>query len=77
MPGSIPILQIIKRAEGEIIRILKRANKTVVGTFENSKYFGFVTSDNLKISGDIFIPKGEAMGAKHGQKVVNRDSEVA
>jgi len=43
-----------KRAEGEIIKIVKRANKTVVGTFESSKYFGFVVPDDPRISGDIF-----------------------
>ena len=59
-----------KRAEGEIIRIIKRANDTVVGTFENSRYFGFVVPDAPKISGDIFIPKDETKGAKSGQKVV-------
>jgi len=59
-----------KRAEGEIIKIVKRANKTVVGTFESSKYFGFVVPDDPRISGDIFIPKDEINGAKSGQKVV-------
>ena len=59
-----------KKAEGEVIKILKRANSTVVGTYESSKYFGFVVSDDAKISKDIFIPKDEANGAKNGQKVV-------
>lgn len=59
-----------RSAEGEIIRIIERANKTVVGTFESSKYFGFVVPDDRRISGDIFIPKDEINGAKSGQKVV-------
>ena len=59
-----------KRAEGEIIKIIKRANKTVVGTFESSRYFGFVVPDDRKLSGDIFIPKDEFGGAKPGDKVV-------
>jgi len=59
-----------KRAEGEIIRVLERANKTVVGTFDRSKYFGFVVPDNPRISGDIFIPKDEFNAASPGQKVV-------
>ncbi|WP_010251617.1 ribonuclease R [Acetivibrio cellulolyticus] len=59
-----------KRAEGEIIRIIERANKTVVGTFESSKYFGFVVPDDRRISADIFIPKDEVNGAKSGQKVI-------
>jgi len=59
-----------KRAEGEIIKILKRSNQTVVGTFDNSRNFGFVVPDNKKISGDIFIPKDEFNKAKSGQKVI-------
>ncbi|EPR11991.1 ribonuclease R [Ruminiclostridium papyrosolvens] len=59
-----------RRMEGEIIRILKRANTTLVGTFENSMSFGFVVPDNKRISGDIFVSKSEFHGAKKGQKVV-------
>ncbi|NLD45956.1 MAG: ribonuclease R [Clostridiaceae bacterium] len=59
-----------KRAEGEVIKIVKRANTTVVGTFESSKYFGFVIPDDKRISGDIFIPKDEVNDARSGQKVV-------
>lgn len=59
-----------RRMEGEILRVLKRANVTLVGTFDKSASFGFVVSDNKRISGDIFIPKSEFNGAKKGQKVV-------
>lgn len=59
-----------KRAEGEVVRILTRANKTLVGTFDSSKYFGFVVPDNKRISTDVFISKDEVNGAKQGQKVV-------
>lgn len=58
-----------RRAEGEIIRIVKRANKTVVGTFESSRNFGFVIPDDKRIFGDIYIPKSEINGAVSGQKV--------
>ncbi|MDF2987309.1 MAG: ribonuclease [Eubacterium sp.] len=59
-----------RRMEGEIIRIIKRSNTTLVGTFEKSLSFGFVVPDNKRISGDIFISKSEFNGAKKGQKVV-------
>lgn len=59
-----------KRSEGEIIKILKRANTRIVGTFENSRYFGFVVPDDRKITGDVFIPKDEINGAKPGYKVI-------
>ena len=58
--------------EGEIIRIVERANEQIVGTFEESRHFGFVMPDDKKIGQDIFIPKGAVHGAKAGMKVVVR-----
>jgi len=59
-----------RRAEGEIIRILHRANKEIVGIYESSKNFGFVVPDDKKINFDIYIPKSEANGAQDNYKVV-------
>lgn len=59
-----------RRDEGEILRILDRANKNIVGTFESNKSFGFVLPDDSKISMDIFISKSDINGAKTNQKVV-------
>jgi ribonuclease R len=59
-----------RRREGSIIRILKRANEQVVGTFESSRNFGFVIPDDKRIGHDIFIPKEETAGAKDYEKVV-------
>lgn len=59
-----------RRREGEVIRIVERANNKVVGTFESSRHFGFVIPDDLRIGHDIFIPKSEFNGAKKGSKVV-------
>lgn len=59
-----------KRREGEIIRIIERGNKTIIGTYEDSKNFGFVIADDKRISQDIFIPKAERNGAKTGQIVI-------
>jgi len=59
-----------KSAEGEIVKILSRANKRIVGVFDRSGSFGFVTPDHRKIKGDIFIPIDKTMGAKQRQKVV-------
>ncbi len=59
-----------KRAEGEIINILNRANTKLIGTFEKSKYFGFVVADDKRITGDIFVPKSEFNGATTGSKVI-------
>lgn len=59
-----------KRQEGEIVRVLARGISQVVGTYEESKNFGFVIPDNSKISSDIFIPKERSKGAVNGHKVV-------
>lgn len=59
-----------KRLEGEVIRILKRANTTIVGTYQDMRGFGFVVPDDNRISSDIFIPKEASKGAVEGHKVV-------
>lgn len=59
-----------KHREGEIIQIIERANKTVVGKFDKSDHFGFVTPDHTRLTGDIYIPKDYMNGAQKGQKVV-------
>ncbi|GLC29029.1 ribonuclease R [Clostridium omnivorum] len=59
-----------KRREGEILRIIERGNKTVIGTYEDSRNFGFVVPDDKRIYQDIFIPKAERNGAKTGQIVI-------
>ncbi|WP_123052774.1 ribonuclease R [Clostridium sp. JN-1] len=59
-----------KKCEGEIIRILDRANKTVIGTYEDSKNFGFVVPEEVRIYQDIFIPKHCKGSAKTGDIVV-------
>jgi len=56
--------------EGEVIKVLSRANKTLVGTFEKSKNFGFVVADEKKINQDIFVSKDDMNGAKTADKVV-------
>lgn len=59
-----------KRPEGKIIKIITHAHETVVGTYHKQRNFGFVTSDDAKITDDIFISKAHNADAKDGQKVV-------
>lgn len=58
------------RAEGEVIRILKRSYSRVLGTFESSQHFGFVVPDDSRFGGDIFVAKEDFGGAVTGMKVV-------
>lgn len=59
-----------QRREGTIVRILERGAQQIVGTYTESKNFGFVIPDDKKFAGDIFIPKAASNGAVEGHKVV-------
>jgi ribonuclease R len=62
--------QLGARQEGEVIRILERANRWVVGTFEDAKRYAFVRPDELRLTQDIFVSKDDFNGAQDGDKVV-------
>ena len=36
----------------------------MVGTYSEAKHFGFVIPDDKRIMQDIFIPKGQSLGAR-------------
>ena len=59
-----------KRKEGVVIRILERGVTEVVGTFQREGDYGFVVSDNQKISRDIYISPRNSHGVRDGEKVV-------
>ena len=58
-----------RRAEGVVVKILERANTTVIGLYRKNKNYGFVIPDNRKLTQDVFIPAGNDMGAVTGHKV--------
>lgn len=66
------VRQTSRSAEGEVVRVLERGLKTVVGTFEQVKKFGFVKVDDKRFGDDIYIDKKDTMGAVTGHKVVVR-----
>ena len=57
------------RAEGELVRIVERAEQTMVGTYDG---ISLVTSDDPRIRARVHIPDDLTCGAKAGQKVVVR-----
>lgn len=63
--------------EGVIIKILKHEKDTLVGTFQNSRNFGFVVPDDKKFGTDIFISKKDFGKAKNNQKVVVKITKYA
>lgn len=59
-----------KTREGEVVRILKRGNRYVVGTLQKKRRFAVVVPEDLRLGPAVFIPRGQAMGGKSGDKVV-------
>lgn len=59
-----------KRAEGKILKIVRRKKDSLVGTFQKSRNFGFVVPDDKRFSTDIFISKKDNKNAKNNDKVV-------
>lgn len=77
MHGDIVLVKILKeggndnrRSEGEIVKVIERSNKTIVGIYESSQNFGFVIPEEKKIYNDIFIPKTQKGDAKDGDVVI-------
>ena len=57
------------RKVGEVIYVIERHNKEIIGEYQDSKSFGFVVPRNYNINYDIYIPKRYRMGAKNGDIV--------
>ena len=63
-----------RNPNGRVIKILNRAHPTVVGTFKESRRFGYVRPLNDRLFRDVLIPAGEEGEAKTGDIVVARIS---
>ncbi len=61
-----------KNEEGFVSKLLKRNRQQYVGTFHQTKYYGYVVPDNPKIYRDFYIPQEKQNNASQGQKVVVR-----
>lgn len=75
MDGDRIIARIQRRSqgrspEGEIIRILRRARKTIVGRLDRDGSLQFVHPDEKRINYDILVARGDLHGARDGDKVV-------
>ena len=58
------------RPEGEIVDVLARANREVVGRLHEERGIWFVEAENRKINQDLLIPPQDVNGASAGQVVV-------
>ncbi len=58
--------------EGEVLAVLERGYKEIVGTFRSERSGGMLHPDDRKFSDDIFIPSDRTKGASDGVKAVAR-----
>lgn len=58
-----------KSRVGRVVKIVKRANEYVVGTFFKKKDYGFVVAEDKRLGSDIFIDGKYCKGAVSGHKV--------
>ena len=73
MHGDRVVARIRSRPRAEkaklIIRILERANRRLVSTFECEQGANYVVPDESRIWHDILIPKSKSAGAKHRKRL--------
>ncbi|MTV23199.1 ribonuclease R [Staphylococcus delphini] len=78
MDGDVVLVEVKKsrgdfrkgKFEGEVKAIESHSIKQVVGTFSEARHFGFVVPDDKRIMQDVFVPKGQELGAVEGHKVL-------
>lgn len=63
------------RIEGRVLEILERNRDEFVGRVEISPRFAFIVPDFKKMHKDIFVHKGDLMGAEHNEKVIIKITE--
>jgi len=61
--------------EARVIKILERANTTIVGTLQTSKNFYYVIPDDSRLQQNIYVKQPAANGARTGDKVVVKFEE--
>ena len=59
-----------KSLEGKVVKIISHGKNTLVGTFQNSKNYGFVVPDDKNFGTDIFISKNNFGKARNNYKVL-------
>ncbi|MFW0718021.1 ribonuclease R [Pedobacter sp. N23S346] len=60
----------VRKNDGEVIEIIKRAKSDFTGVIKISDRFAFVIADDKKMMHDIFVPLADTLEAKNGQRVL-------
>ena len=58
------------RPEAEVVDVLERANRDIVGRIHEERGIWFVEAENRRINQDLLVADGERNGAQQGQVVV-------
>ena len=58
--------------EGEILLVLERGVKEIVGVYNGNNRFGCIQPDDKRFSETVFIPSGKAKNCRKGMKAVAR-----
>ncbi|MFN0015670.1 MAG: ribonuclease R [Saprospiraceae bacterium] len=61
-----------RKPEGEVLKVLKRANEFFIGTLRQSRKYALVLPDNPNMPVDIYVPLEACADARDGEKVVVR-----
>jgi len=61
-----------KKNRGEVVKVVKRSKKNIVGTIEHDGYFWFLVPDDAKYYVDFLVPKSKLNNANDGDKVTAR-----
>ena len=56
--------------EGEVVRILERGFKEIVGTFTRDRRAGYLTPDDKRFFTEIYIPLADCFNIKNGVKAI-------
>jgi ribonuclease R len=62
--------QIVRKPEGEVTKIVKRATEHFIGTIRMSRKYALFLPDNPNMPTDVYVPLEECLTAKDGEKVV-------
>ena len=65
------------RPEGEIVEVLERANRDVVGRLHEERGITFVVAENRRINQDLLVPPGRARQREARRRRRRRDRRAA
>lgn len=63
--------------EGEVLAVISRGYREIVGVYRRDRMAGYVTPDERKFDEEVYIPANKHNGAKNGDKVTAKINSYA